>query len=105
MIEILPVPIAAFAGQRRGISEARRVVADGGADDAPKVRPGAVGAALVGIVAGGAFLEHLLAFGGVGGGQQIGDRLLGLAGAALALDDHALDWIAHLLGPLVTEQL
>ena len=75
------------------------------AGDAPQVGPGAVGAALVDRVAGGAFLEHLLALGGVGGGEIDGDRLLGLGGALLALVADALDRIAHLLGPLVMEHL
>jgi hypothetical protein len=78
-------------------------VADRRAHHAPQIRAAAVCAALVDGVAGDAPLEHLLALGGVGAGEQRGDRRLGRD--VLVGDLHALDRIAHLVGPLGVEHL
>ena len=52
-------------------------LADRLTEHAPQIRAERVGAALVGVVAGGAFLEDLLALGRVGLGKVEFDRLLG----------------------------
>ena len=61
--QIVPVPGAADARERRREGEAVRALADRLAEHALEVRAERVRAALVGIVAGGALLEDLLARG------------------------------------------
>src|SRR4029078_11548650 len=76
LAEIVPVPGAALLGQRIGESEAL-ALADRLADDVPHVGGEAVGTALVGVVAGHALVEDLLALGRIGFGEIGFDRLLG----------------------------
>ena len=97
------IPGAALAGQRLGEGEAICPLADRLADDAPQVRAERIGAALVGVVAGGALLEHLLALGRIGGRQIEFDRL-GRLGACAFLD-YAFDRKAHGFGPGSVEYL
>ena len=66
--------------------------------------PSWFGAALVGVVAGHAFVEDLLARRRIGLGEIGFDRLLG-RGAARAFLLHAGDRIAHLLGAFAEEHL
>src|SRR3546814_12956900 len=76
---------------------------DGLAHRAEEVGAETVRAALVGGVAGGALLEHLLPRCRVGRGQEEGDRLLGYF--ALAFDLDAPERIAYFLAPFALEHL
>src|SRR3546814_20219800 len=58
-----------MAGEGVGIGKARRA-GDRAADNAPKVRTGAIGATLLERVAGGADLAHALTSRRVGGGEE-----------------------------------
>ena len=75
-----------------------------GAHRAVKIRTEPVGTALADRVAGRAFREDGLAAAGVGGLQEMGDRLLGLA-AAVTFLNNAGDREASLLDPLGMKEL
>src|SRR5206468_12995066 len=98
LTKIVPVPGAALAG-KRGREGKALALPDRLPDHVPQVRAHLIGAALVGIVAGHALVEDLLAFGGVRLGEIDLDRLFG-GGTAFTLLRHASNRIAHLLGAL-----
>src|SRR5438105_3861009 len=102
LAEIVPGPGAALLRQRVGESEAL-ALPDRLAEHAPQVGAELVGAALVGIVAGRALVEDLLARRRIGLGEIDLDWLLGGGGRTFGLD--AGDRIAHFLGPLGMEYL
>ena len=91
----------------------RKRVGIGVAGDVRDIRPdrgqeigaGAVGAALIDGVAGGALAEAGLAGAEIGGLQARGDRRLGFRAAVAAFLDHAGDRIAHRLRTLGLEIL
>src|SRR6185369_6362941 len=103
LAEIVPVPAAALLRQRVRECEALALT-DRLSDHVPQVRAKLVRAALVGIVAGRALVEDLLAFRGIGLGKIGLDRLLG-GGTALAFLGDALDRVAHGFRTLAVEHL
>src|SRR5204862_4774756 len=95
LAEIVPVPAAAFLRQRIGERKAL-ALADRFPEHVPEVRAELVRAALVGIVAGHALVEDLLAGRGIGLGEIDFDRLLGCC-RTLALLLGASDRVTHLI--------
>src|SRR6185503_5712875 len=103
LAEIIPVPAAALLRQSVGKSKAP-ALANRRTEHAPQVRAHLVRAALVGIVAGHALVESLLALRSVCGRQVNLDRLLGRR-AARAFFLNSGDRITHLLRTLAVEIL
>src|SRR5262249_13132943 len=101
--ETIPIPVAALLGERVGESEAF-ALADRLSDHAPEVRAQLVRAALVGIVAGQALVEDLLALRQVGLGEIAFDRLLSRC-CALTFLSYAGNRKAHFLGAFRVKDL
>jgi hypothetical protein len=74
--------VAALGLERVGEGEAVCARADALAEHAPQIRTERVRAALRGVVAGGALLEHVGALRRIGAGEVEGDRLVGGGGGA-----------------------
>src|SRR3546814_12079115 len=92
-----------MAGEGVGIGKARRA-GDRAADNAPKVRTGAIGATLLERVAGGADLAHALTSRRVGGGEEgaeiDGERLRPGAGAGFRNRQDGLLDMGHVASKL-----